>query len=290
MADIESTSNPIEKHDWFVFKDDAFRSCRKCGCIESINATNGVCPGKVKVELRNESLLEKALAQEPKVPTCRTHYGQHDWQIHEETGVEFCKTCAIRRDVWEKPSLPENTGNKHVPEQLKPTLWKPGESGNPAGRPKGSKNLTTIVMEALRAKKLTVTLPDGSKAVLTGEQAFAEAVLENAIKKKDRESLRMIWEMNDGKPTQQHKLEVNGPKGYEVDPAREAMILDQFDAYDGDLVHPSKALESSVSLELAETTQSTPAPQNATPTPIDASEVRATTNHATDIPPIITQP
>lgn len=239
------------------------------------------------------NLLEKALAKEPKVPTCRTHYGQHDWQIHEETGVEFCKTCAIRRDVWEKPPVADNNAEKKldkVPPQLREHVVKPGQVLNPNGRPKGSRNLTTIVMEALRAKKLTVTLPDGSKAVLTGEQAFAEAVLENAIKKKDRESLRMIWEMNDGKPTQQHKLEVNGPKGYEVDPAREAMILNQFDAYGESLTPPPKALESSVSLELAETTQTPQSTPNATPTPIDSNVAGAIKQNDTDIPPIITQP
>lgn len=240
------------------------------------------------------SLLDRALAQAPKVPTCRTHYGQHDWQIHDETGVEFCKTCSIRRDVWEKPSGADNTAGKQqeskVPERLQPYAFQPGVSGNPNGRPKGSRNLTTIVMETLRAKRIKVKLPDGSTVELTGEQAFAEAVLENAVKKKDRESLRMIWEMADGKPTQQHKLEVNGPKGYEVDPAREAMILEQFDAYGENLIPPSEALKSSVSLELAETTQTPQPPQNATPTPIDSSEAGATNDHATDIPPIITNP
>ena len=195
----------------------------------------------------------------------------------------------MRKDVWEKiPTL--NNAQKtldKVPEQLKPHVFQEGNKMG-KGRPLGSRNLTSIVMEALASKRLTVKLPDGTEAVLTGEQAFAEAVLENAIKKKDRESLRMIWEMNDGKPTQQHRLEVNGPKGYEVPAEREAMIISQFDEYDP-LMTPPKALESSVSLDLAETTQSTQATPNATPTPIDVSEAMPPEHHGTDIPPIITQ-
>lgn len=195
--------------------------------------------------------------------------------------------------VGEGTQNTDNTAEKlrNVPDNLKPHVFQKGDDPrrNTEGRPKGSRNLTSIVMDTLRAKRITVKLPDGLTTILTGEQAFAEAVLENSIKKKDRESLRMVWEMADGKPTQQHKLEVNGPKGYEVDPNREAMILEQFDAY-GEDIAPSKALESSVSLELAETTQTTTTPPNATPTPIDSSEAGATTSHASDIPPIITNP
>src|SRR5271165_132710 len=38
----------------------------------------------------------------------------------------------------------ENTGRKQ-----KPHLFKPGQSGNPAGKPKGSRNATTLAAEAL---------------------------------------------------------------------------------------------------------------------------------------------
>jgi Family of unknown function (DUF5681) len=38
----------------------------------------------------------------------------------------------------------EKTGQKQ-----KPQLFKPGQSGNPAGRPKGARNATTLAVEAL---------------------------------------------------------------------------------------------------------------------------------------------
>lgn len=240
------------------------------------------------------SLLDRALAQEPKVKNCRQEYGKHEWVTHDETGVDFCRTCSMRRDVWEG-QIPDNNGKDKGKGEYevgygKPPVEhqiKPGEVRNPNGRPKGSRNLTTIVMEAMRGKVITVKLPDGSTAKITGEEAFAEAVLENALKKKDRESLRMIWEMHDGKPTQQHRLDINGARGYEIAPERERMIINQFNIYDGDVILPSEALKGSTSVPTPETTQTPPTPQIATPTPAPVSEGGATTPHATDIPPII---
>lgn len=132
-------------------------------------------------------------------------------------------------DYTAKKQLPEDKKpESKVPEQLQEHAWKPGESGNPAGRPKGSKNLTTIVMETLRAKKYQVKDSSGAIIEIDGTTAFAEAVLENAIKKKDRESLRMIWEHSDGKPTQRTEMTLNGPKGYEVSPEQEKQYDKQF--------------------------------------------------------------
>lgn len=215
------------------------------------------------------------LAEALKEKTCKDVYGLHTWEKHEETLQEYCKHCFTRKDVWEQENktATENTVQKQQeskqPEHLKPFAFQPGQSGNPNGRPKGSKNLTTIVMEALRAKKYTIkNEANGQTTEITGEEAFAEAVLENAIKKKDRESLRMIWEMADGKPTQQHKLEVNGPKGYQVDPQRENLIHEQFGMYAPDRVGPVILPETHriapVAVETQETAQT---PDQGTTTP-----------------------
>lgn len=230
---------------------------------------------------KGQELLDKALSQEPIKPNCRHSYGKHEWTKHEETHVEYCRVCSIRRDTWEgQPSgnqqateIPDNNGNKKGTEEYKvgyknpplETQIKPGEVRNPHGRPKGSRNLTNIVLDALRAKEITVKLPDGSTATISGEEAFAEAVLENAIKKKDRESLRMIWEFSDGKPTQQHKIEVNGPKGYQVDAEREKIYQEQFDRVldivpETSQIAPREAIEVKT-VEVSEPTPTVPPAQ-----------------------------
>lgn len=50
----------------------------------------------------------------------------------------------------------EETGEKQVPKQLQPYIWKKGISGNPNGRPKG-KTLKEFAREYLE------TLPDDEK-------------------------------------------------------------------------------------------------------------------------------
>ena len=39
--------------------------------------------------------------------------------------------------------------NDDAPGQAGTRLWKPGESGNPAGRPKGARNKTTLALEKM---------------------------------------------------------------------------------------------------------------------------------------------
>lgn len=47
----------------------------------------------------------------------------------------------------------------------KPWLWKPGQSGNPNGRPKGAKNKVTIIREYVE-QELTEMLAEDAQAVL----------------------------------------------------------------------------------------------------------------------------
>lgn len=224
-------------------------------------------------------MLEKAIAQEPVKPDCRHQYGLHQWTKHEETLMEFCSVCKMRKDVWEEATKGQPSGNQvateiadnnaekkldKVPEQLREHVIKPGEVRNPNGRPKGSKNLTTLFRELLQSKEYTLKdEATGQTIKIKADRALVEKALENAIKKGDRESIRMIWEMLEGKPVQQHKLDVNGPKGYEIDPEREAIYLDQFDVAVGVTVKATKTVRTEV--QTLEVSKEATTPPNATP-------------------------
>lgn len=81
---------------------------------------------------------------------------------------------------------------------LKP--FQPGESGNPAGRPPGSRNLSTILKEMLEQEVLI----DGEKI------PFKDSIVKKLIKKANNGNLRAIQEIFDrmeGKAKQEMKIE-----------------------------------------------------------------------------------
>ena len=79
------------------------------------------------------------------------------------------------------------------------TPWKPGESGNPAGKPTGTRNFTTLVREAL--KKLAVD-KDGKELPESYEALLIKRVLNKAISQGDTRMIEILWNYLDGKPMQ----------------------------------------------------------------------------------------
>lgn len=60
------------------------------------------------------------------------------------------------------------------------TQFKPGQSGNPNGRPKGAKNTKTILAEELDSR---ITLSEGNKKItLTKREAMVKSSVNKAIK------------------------------------------------------------------------------------------------------------
>jgi Family of unknown function (DUF5681) len=60
------------------------------------------------------------------------------------------------------------------------TRFKPGQSGNPNGRPKGSKNFATILQQQLR-KKVTIT-EDGRPKRVTVQEVIARRLANDSMK------------------------------------------------------------------------------------------------------------
>jgi uncharacterized protein DUF5681 len=60
------------------------------------------------------------------------------------------------------------------------TRFKPGQSGNPGGRPKGSKNLKTLFSDMLN-RKITVRIGDKKKRITQAEAIFQVAINKAAV-------------------------------------------------------------------------------------------------------------
>ena len=76
-----------------------------------------------------------------------------------------------------------------TPGNLKP--FKEGESGNPAGRPKGSRNLSTILREMLE-EEIEVNI-DGKKE----RKQFKDVLIRKLLKKANEGDLRAMQEVFD---------------------------------------------------------------------------------------------
>lgn len=87
---------------------------------------------------------------------------------------------------------------------LKP--FKKGESGNPAGRPKGSVSITAGIKAMLEEQYLNIKDPEEKKTYL---QKIIESIFHNAIEAKDARSLKDIWAYIDGQPKQTMDLGVD---------------------------------------------------------------------------------
>ena len=70
----------------------------------------------------------------------------------------------------------DDVGYKKPPRH---TQFKPGKSGNPAGRPKGKKNLKTLLEQRLR-KTVTIVEKGRKKTVTMGEVVVAKLIADAA--------------------------------------------------------------------------------------------------------------
>ena len=90
------------------------------------------------------------------------------------------------------------------------TPWKAGQSGNPKGRPKGKRNLSTLLREAL--EKLAVNPKTGAKIIVDGQEMtyqelLIQQVLVKGIVKGNDKTIELIFDRLEGKPRQ--KIDFN---------------------------------------------------------------------------------
>ncbi len=80
--------------------------------------------------------------------------------------------AAIRKEVQMPAKTPNATRKPSA------TAWKPGQSGNPKGRPQGSKNKTTLVVEALMQGKAEAVTQKAVELALEGDAAMIRVILD----------------------------------------------------------------------------------------------------------------
>jgi hypothetical protein len=94
--------------------------------------------------------------------------------------------------------MSNDVGYKRPPREK---CWKKGQSGNPSGRPKGSKNFATAMAEVLREPQ-TVTV-DGEEKTVTRLEAFVRTMVESAIDGDPRHSAQLLNVIHDTEAKQE---------------------------------------------------------------------------------------
>lgn len=98
------------------------------------------------------------------------------------------------------------------------TRWKPGESGNPNGRPKGSKSLVTILRDIVDSNAVEIfgegSVPEALRGKKVKEILMLKMVAEGL--KGDRNTINDILDRLVGKPVSVQ--EISGPGGVPLQP------------------------------------------------------------------------
>lgn len=101
------------------------------------------------------------------------------------------------------------------PENIEPHKFQPGESGNPSGRPKGSRNRSTIVREWLEVKQKERNPLTGQTEELEQQDLMTLALIKKA-REGDVQAYRELMDSAHGKIEQKTDITSKGQKIFEV--------------------------------------------------------------------------
>jgi hypothetical protein len=99
----------------------------------------------------------------------------------------------------------------------KHTQWRRGQSGNPKGRKKGSRNFKTEVKELLNS--MVSVVRDGKPAKMSAQRAALERLFDKALKGDIRaltQLIRLAQEQTDAEPSSVERLSANDQQILEI--------------------------------------------------------------------------
>ena len=96
-----------------------------------------------------------------------------------------------------------------MPEELKPYEFEKGKSGNPNGRPKGSRNRSTIARKWLEVCTKVTNPITGDEESLSLEDQMTIVQIIKAIQDKDTVAYKNIMDSAHGAPTQHNSIDAN---------------------------------------------------------------------------------
>jgi len=106
-----------------------------------------------------------------------------------------------------------------------PNRWKPGQSGNPAGRPKKEKALTELLRKEGSKRDQTYIDPKtGEEKVISRKRKLAQKIWELALSG-DLAAIKYIFDRIDGSPRQSVSLEQEGRVVIEFDDPLDRAVL-----------------------------------------------------------------
>lgn len=121
------------------------------------------------------------------------------------------------------PSRRDGRRNNKTPDHSK---WKPGESGNPSGRPKGSKSTGTMVKEIL--DQLVIVKIRGRDTKIPLRRAMLIKAVDNFMQRSDLRSLSFMLQMYEAATSQLRAQELR-PEDHEILAVFKKMIQDNKD-------------------------------------------------------------